>query len=93
MAENEYKFKVKEKSGENKCFDAILKLETEDDGVKLSMSFTAESQIEDDCFIRFFNSFINGMKAKLLPVQIKEESCTRKKRRKGRRTGSVRAYR
>lgn len=76
LAENEYKFKVKEKSGENKCFDAILKLET-----------------EDDCFIRFFNSFINGMKAKLLPVQIKEERCTRKKRRKGRRTGSVRAYR
>lgn len=65
MAENEYKFKVKEKSGENKCFDAILKLET-----------------EDDCFIRFFNSFINGMKAKLLPVQIKEESCTRKKEEK-----------
>ena len=28
LAENEYKFKVKEKSGENKCFDAILKLET-----------------------------------------------------------------
>lgn len=82
LAENEYKFKVKEKSGENKCFDAILKLETEDDGVKLSMSFTAESQTEDDCFIRFFNSFINGMKAKLLPVQIKEESCTRKKEEK-----------
>ena len=54
------------------------------------MSFTAESQIEDDCFIRFFNSFINGMKAKLLPVQIKGRVARAKKKKRqknGQRAG------